>query len=417
MRMSRNVGFGVSVAVFIIVARYAAAEDWPAFRGPDGQGVGQAKKLPVEWGDSKNLVWKTTLPGAGSSSPVCLNGKLYLTCYSGYGQGQSGSNIDDLRRHVLCVDGKTGKILWNTVVPPKPPEREKVRDHGYAASTPVTDGEHLYVFFGKCGVFKFDLNGKKIWQADVGSGTHAWGSGSSPILHDGLVIVNASVESGKLIALSKKTGKEVWSAPGMKMCWGTPQIVDIDGKKELVISVKNQILGFDPASGKRLWNARGVPDYICPSVVSQDGVVYAIGGRKSKAFAVKAGGRGDVTKTHTVWAADVGANVPSPVIHDGRLYWVSDRNRHAYCLDLKDGSIVYDERFPADPWASMLCADGKLFVVSRNKGAFVLPAKPEFKILGKNSFSDKTLFQASPIIADGDLILRSDAALYRVGGN
>lgn len=398
-----------------IISTSIYAQDWPQFRGPGGQGISSAKDLPTTWDDQKNLIWKTKLPGPGASSPIVIGDKLYLTCYSGYGMGQSGGNIDQLKRHVICVNAKDGKILWDTKIPPKQPEQKKVRDHGYAAQTPASDGKYLYVFFGKCGVFKFDLKGSKIWEANVGNRTHSWGSGTSPILCDDVVIVNASVESRSLVGLDKKTGKELWRAKGMNSSWNTPHVIKINGKNEVVVSVKNFILAYDPATGKELWRCRGVPDYVCPSIVSKDGIVYVIGGRQSKAFAVRAGGRGDVTDTHTVWTAKVGANVSSPVVHDGHLYWVSDRNRHAYCLDLKDGSIVYNERFPGQPYASILAADGKLYVVTRRAGTFVLPAKPEFKILAKNKMSDRSQFNACPIIANGKLILRSDSTLYCIG--
>ena len=158
-----------------------------------------------------------------------------------------------------------------------------------------------------------------------------------------------------------------------------------NGKHELAVSVKGWILGFDPGTGKELWRCEGIPDYICPSIVSHQGVLYALGGRSSKAIAVRSGGRGDVTATHKLWQADGGANVASPVIHDGHLYWVSDRNRQAYCVSLADGSVKYAERFPAQPYASALLADGKIYIVTRN---------------------------ASPIVCNGNLILRSDQNLY-----
>jgi len=388
--------------------------DWPQFRGPGGQGVSSQTGLPTTWSDTENLLWKTALPGGGASSPIYLDGKLYLTCYTGYGQGQGG-DISKLKRHLLCVDVKDGKVLWNTTVPPCPPEQSRVRDHGYAASTPATDGKHLYVFFGKCGVFKFDLAGKEVWQASVGSGTHNWGSGTSPVLCGDVVIVNASVESKSLVALNKQTGEEAWRAGGMSMSWNTPHLVDVKGRKEVVVSVKGRVLAFDPATGRKLWHCRGIPDYVCPSIVSKDGVVYVIGGRQSRALAIRAGGSGDVTASHKIWEARVGANVSSPVAYGEHLYWVSDRNRHAYCLKLADGSIVYDQPFPAPPYASMLAAGGKLYVVTRQGGTVVLEAGPKYKVLATNRLQDRSEFKASPIVADGKLILRSNRALYCIG--
>lgn len=401
-----------AVLFLVSISTTVSADDWKQFRGPGGLGLSAEENLPVEWNDNKNVAWKAALPGYGASSPITLGEKIYVTCYSGYGTDESQS-MDDLTLHVTCLNRKDGNLVWDEKVKPKLPESERVRDHGYAGPTPATDGEHLYVFFGKTGVLKFDLGGKQIWQTDVGSKTHGWGCGTSPVLFENLVIVNASVESGSLVGIDKDTGDEVWRAEGMNRSWNTPHLVQLDnGQHELVVSVKDHILGFDPKTGKELWRCEGVPDYVCPSVISQDGVAYVIGGRRSMAIAVRAGGRGDVTKTHRVWVAKAGANVTSPIIHDGHLYWVSDRNKVAYCVRLSDGEVVYSERFPEQPYASATAGDGKIYIVTRYGGTYVLAAKPEFTQLAHNELDDKSTFNASPVISNGQLLLRSDRFLY-----
>ncbi len=407
-----------SVFVIALLSQTSAAEDWPQFRGPGGQGVSQAKNLPVTWSDTENLVWKTAMPGSGSSSPIALNGRLYLTCYSGYGLDQDGGSLDDLMLHLLCVDGRSGSIVWDKRIKAAQPESKAVRDHGYAAQTPVTDGKHLYVFFGKTGLFKFDLNGEHIWKTSVGTKVHGWGSGTSPVLYKNLVIVNASVESGLLVAINKETGKKVWGAKGMDSSWNTPHLVETpQGNQELAVTVRKWVLGFDPETGKELWRCEAIPDYICPSIVSHNGVVYATGARQSNMVAIRSGGRGDVTNTHKLWQAEVGANVSSPVVHDGHLYWTSDRSKTAYCLSLDDGSIKYAQSVKGDPYASTLLADGKLYVVTRYNGTLVLAAKPQFQQLAHNRLSDKTVFNASPVVCGGNLILRSNRSLYCFGKN
>ena len=393
------------------------AADWRQFRGPGGQGASNETDLPLTWNSSENLIWKAKLPGPGASSPIVLGDKLYVTAYSGYGvERGGGGEMEDLRLHVVCVRAADGKIVWDRELKPRLPESERVRDHGYAAPTPATDGQNLYVFFGKSGVLKLDLKGEVIWQAEVGDGLNGWGCGTSPVLYENLVIVNASVESGSLVALDKDTGDEVWRAKGMRASWNTPHLVEVQGKTELVVSVRGRILAFDPTNGQPLWNCDGIQDYVCPSIVSRDGIIYAIGGRTSRAIAVRAGGRGDVTDTHRLWEARAGANVCSPVIHDGHLYWVSDRNRTAYCLRLSDGQIAYEQRFPAQPYASALIGDGKQYIVTRNGGTYVLAAKPKFEQLAHNRFDDdRTTFNASPIVAGGKLYIRSNQYLYCVG--
>ena len=392
------------------------AADWPQFRGPGGLGASAESGLPVSWSDTANMNWRTALPGYGASSPITLGDRLYVTCYSGYGTGAGTAKMEDLQLHIVCLTQDDGEIVWDEQIRPRLPESERVRDHGYAGPTPATDGQFLYVFFGKTGVFKFTLDGKQIWQADIGDRTHGWGCGTSPVLYQNLVIVNASVESRSLVALDKETGQEVWRAGGMNSSWNTPHLVELaNGEQELVVSVKNYLLGFDPETGAERWRCDGIQDYVCPSVISHQGVVYAIGGRTSRAIAVRAGGRGDVTRSHRLWEAKAGANVSSPIIHEGHLYWVSDRNRVAYCVRLSDGEVIYSERFRGQPYASAVVGDGKIYIVTRYGGTYVLAATPEFTQLAHNELNDDSTFNASPIISNGNLLLRSDRYLYCIG--
>ncbi len=406
-------GIVVSLCIVVFLNQALFAENWTQFRGPGGLGISQEQNLPATWSETENILWKISLPGYGSSSPIALNGKLYVTCYSGYGIRGVPGRMENLRLHVLSINSKNGRIIWHKQIKPILPESKTVREHGYAAQTPVTDGKSLYIFFGKSGVFKFDLNGRQIWQTSVGTGKHDWGSGTSPILYENLVIVNASVESKSLVAIDKNTGKEVWRTGGMNSSWNTPHLVKTtNGKYELAVTVRKWILGFDPKTGNELWRCEGISDYICPSIVSHEGVLYAMGGRSSKTVAVRSGGRGNVTNTHKLWQADVGANVCSPVVYNGHLYWISDRNRTAYCLSLVDGSVKYSESVGHQPYASTLLADGRFYVVTRNDGTLVLAAKPQFEQLALNVLDDQSTFNASAIAYNGTLILRSDENLY-----
>ena len=397
-----------------------SAQDWTQFRGPGGLGVSPATGLPTTWGKSEHLAWKTPLPGRGSSSPVVLGDKIYLTCYTGYTPDGRG-DMEKLRLHVVALDRESGKLLWNTEVMPKLPEQPRIREgHGYATSTPATDGERLYVFFGKTGAFVFDLTGKQLWQADVGSGLNGWGSAASPVLHSDLVIINASVESESLYGLDKKTGKEVWRARGIKEAWNTPLLVPVKGGgTELVVGMPRKVVGLDPATGKELWTcANDITWYIAPSAVAHDGVVWSIGGRSGNAaVAVRAGGRGDVTRTHRLWTGPKGSNVSSPVVHDGHLYWMHDNLGIAFCAEAMTGKIVYEERVPrADQvYASALLADGKVYYLSRTGKTFVVPAKPKFELLATHDLGDRTMFNASPVAVGNRLLIRSDQALYCVG--
>ena len=402
----------VATLLAVPLSESSNAQDWENFRGPGGQGYSTETNLPAEWSDEENLTWKIQLPGAGSSSPIALGDKLYVTCFSGYGVKPGEGSLEDLKLHLVCVDSKNGNIQWDTKIDSGQPESERVRDHGYAAATPATDGEHIYVFFGKTGVVKFDLEGNKIWQTAVGDGVHNWGCGTSPVLFEDLVIVNASVESGSVVAIDKESGEERWRVESMNMSWSTPHLVEVEGKQELVVNSKGEILAYDPATGDELWNCKGIPDYVCPSIVSHQGVVYVLGGRSSMTVAVKAGGKGEVEE---LWRARVGANVTSPVVFEDHLYWVSDRNSTAYCLQLSDGEVVYQERVDSQPYASSIIADGKIYVVTRRGGTIVLAAKPEFEEIAHNVLTDDSQFNASPIVSREKLYLRSDQNLYCIG--
>jgi outer membrane protein assembly factor BamB len=275
------------------------------------------------------------------------------------------------------------------------------------------------VFFGKTGVFAFDFQGKKLWQQDVGSKTHDWGSATSPVLYKDLVIVNASVESGSLVGLNKKDGTKEWTCSGTNGSWDSPVLVDVGGKKELVVRVPRSILGVDPDTGKKLWHCDGFRDgYVCPSVVAKDGVVYASGGRfEGVAAAVKAGGKGDVTDSNKLWSKRQGGPIPSPAVLGDYLYSVNDGGS-ASCYKAKDGDKVYTGRLKNSGtlYASITVADGKIYAVSREKGTFVLATGPKFEVLGHNTFkSDKSIFNGSLAVSDGQLFLRSDKCLYCIG--
>jgi hypothetical protein len=398
----------------------AMTSNWPNFRGPHSSGISEEKGLPTRWSDTENLVWKTDLPGPGASSPVVWGDSVFVTCYTGYGVDQQNpGNQDDLRRHLIRVDRKSGKVLWDKEVKARLPEPDYtgfLALHGYASSTPATDGERVYVFYGKTGVFAYDFAGKELWQADVGDKDYYWGTGTSPLLYKDFVIVNAGVESDALIALNRKTGKEAWKATGLSGCWGSPVLVDVPGgKPEVVLSLPNVVRGFDPETGKELWKCDGIREnYLCPTVASSGGIVYAIGARAHNALAVKAGGTGDVTKTNLLWTKRVGSNVTSPSVHDDHLYWVDDGGT-AYCLKARDGEQVYAERLKGGVYASVTIADGKVYVVSQRKGTFVLAVGPRFEQLAHNTLSDDSTFNGSPAVSQGQLFLRSDRCLYCIG--
>jgi outer membrane protein assembly factor BamB len=416
-----------SGAASVVPATRAAEvdqEDWPQFRGRGGRGLSDAERVPARWSENENLLWKTELPGAGTSSPVLFGEHIYLTAHSGYGtdRNEPGSR-ENLQKWLLCFDRAGGSLLWKREIAVGGPESEyggRMHWHGYASSTPAADASGVYAFFGRSGVVAFDHQGNPRWHASVGENTHDWGSAASPILYNDLVILNAFVERGELVALDKLTGEEVWSAGGLKESWNTPVLVELsDGSTELVVGIMGKVLGFDPASGERLWQCDGINWYVVGSLVADRGIVYCIAGSQYETVAIRAGGRGDVTASHLLWRANKGSNVSSAIYHEGHLYFAHEQQAIAYCLEGETGEVVYEERIPhrgRQIYASPVIADGKLFYVRRGGNTVVLAAKPGFEVLAHNAIeSDVGFFNASPAIEDGRLYLRSDHYLYCIG--
>lgn len=413
--------------LLVSLASPTIAGDWPQFRGPGGAGI-SSDSAPTTWSESENLRWKTPLPGPGSSSPIVWGDRVFVTCYTGYGVERGSGAPEDLKRHLLCLDRATGKILWQATVDavlPEDPYQGFISEHGYASSTPITDGERIYVFFGKSGVLAYDFDGRRLWQTSVGTGSdpREWGSASSPILYEDTVIVNAAAESEAIFALNKTTGEVVWKAEasGAQNSWSTPMIGALaDGQKEMVLLTPDEVWGLNPQNGKLRWFAAAdMPQPVCTSAVFENGVAFAVGGRQGRSAAVRLGGKGDVTESHRIWTNNGSSYVPSPVVHARRLYWVNDRGI-AYCVDAVSGKTLYEERLRSEGgrasfYASIVLAGDRLYAVSRTAGTFVLAVGPEFRQLAQNRFaSDTSDFNGSPAVSNGELFLRSNRYLYCV---
>ncbi len=411
-------------ALSLLVLTVSAADDWSRFRGPNGSGVSLQAKPPVAWSDTQNLKWKTELPGSGTSSPILVGNRAFVTCWTG--------NSSTLKRQLVCLEQTSGKILWSKNVEAEAQVDSYdgfMREHGYASHTPVSDGERVYVYFGKAGALAFDLEGKELWRVNLGQGANAknWGSASSPVLYKDTVIINASEESHAMFALDKKSGKQVWKseAGSLEYVFGTPVLVEANGRTDLVICVPGEVWGMNPDNGKLRWFARvEMSGNIAPSVIAGEGIVYAFGGFPQTAtVAVKAGGKGDVTSTNILWTSHNSTYIPTPVLSGGRLYFVSDAG-FALCLDAKTGDLIYKERLPGASatgrggkpfYASPVMAGGNYYAVSRRNGAFVIDAQPQFKLVSHNTFSsDDSQFNATPALAGNLMFLRSDRYLYCV---
>ena len=419
------VHFRFPVAVLCVVFSFgitASAGDWPRFRGADGNASSPNASVPLTWSATENMAWKTEIPGHGASSPVVFGGHIYLTSFTGYGlDPDQPGNRDDLQLHVLCFDQITGKLLWNKSIKAAASEQQatrRVADHGYATGTPACDEQAVYAYFGVSGLVAYDHNGELLWQSPSGEDTAGFGSAASPILFNDLVIQNASIEAKAVIAVNRKTGSEAWRIDGVKKSWTTPLVAtSADGRQELIVSDEGHVRGFDPQTGKELWSCSGVQDYVVPCVVAHEGIAYVLGGRKNQAMAIRLGGSGDVTETHRLWETNIGANVTSPVYHDGKLYWASDRGI-AHCMDAATGADVYRERIDTKErvYASTVLAGDRMYLTTRENGVFAIALGPEYKQLAHNVIEgDTSLFNATPAITDKHLFFRTNQWLYCIG--
>jgi outer membrane protein assembly factor BamB len=415
----------------------ATADDWTRFRGPNGSGISpESTAPPIAWGNDKNIKWNVELPGPGLSSPIVVGQRVFLTCWTGYGVDESASQ-DDLRRHLICVDRQTGRILWSREVEPALPEDEfegNFRQNGYASHSPVSDGERVYVFFGKTGALAFDLEGNQLWSADLGkeSSPTTWGSASSPILHGNLLIVTAAAESESIAALNKDTGEVVWKkeAAGFSGTWGTPVLVAVDGRTEVVLAVPGELWAFDVETGKLLWHCEApTSNPVGASVITHDGVIYVMGGRQGGSLAVKAGGSGDVGETHVLWRGNDSIGIGTPLFYDGRIYWVG-RDSVLNCINAADGQRVYQERLESESsapsqgqgggrggrsqeYSSPVAAGGNLYFISRSGAGAVVALGDKFEQLATNSLGEEgEEFSATPAISNGEMYVRSNRRLY-----
>lgn len=444
----------VAVFALLMLISSSVQADWMRFRGPNGSGVSdETQATPAEWSSQKNLKWKVALPGPGSSSPIIVGDKVFVTCWSGYGMSRNEPPGDqkDLRRHLICLDRKTGKVLWDRSVKPVLPEdvyTGMFAEHGFASHTPTSDGKHVYAYFGKSGAVAYDMEGNQLWQTIIGDelDPRRWGSSSSPILYKDLLIVTASAESEAMVALNKETGKEVWrqESTGFNATWGTPIVVPVNQERtDLVIGVPYEIWGLNPENGKLRWYCEAMDtDTYCSSVIAgKDGVVYGIEGRGGGSIAVKVDGSGDVTKSNVLWSGRDANRIETPILYDGRIYFFS--RGIVNCIDAKTGERIFRGRLESDSgstaseepargggfggrrggggfrgsdYSSPVAADGKIYFVSRSGETYVIKASDKLEQLAVNRLtSDEEDFSASPAIDGGDLFIRSDKHLYCVG--
>ena len=426
-------------AVTAAGAQKGTTENWPHWRGPSHTGVATGK-VPLTWSDTSNVKWKVEIPGRGYSTPVGWGNRLFLTTAIPTGKkseqaapaaggrragGGSGAG-EEHRFEVLAVDRMTGKVLWQRTATTAVPHEGYHHLYGsFASNAPATDGQRVYAFFGSRGLFVYDMNGKPLWQKDLGLKMRmrlAFGEGSGVVVDDGRVYLQYDhEEEGFVVALNAADGRELWRAPRMEQSsWSTPLVVTHAGAKQLVVTAQTKVRGYDVATGKVVWEVAGLGGNPIPQPVQFDDTVIVMSGyRNPRLMAVRLGRTGDLTGTDAVvWETTRGTSyTASPALHEGRLYIISD-NGMLNVFDAKTGTPHYVQARLPKPYnfkASPLAVGDRVYLATEEGDVVVVKAGNTFEVLATNTLSDQS-FVASPIVLGGDLYLRSRTHLFRIGG-
>ncbi len=392
-----------------------AADQWPEFRGPTGQGHSEEKGLPVDWSEGRNVLWKTRVPGAGWSSPVVGGDRVWLTTADdATGSGPS----DGMSLRALAFDLETGREVVNVEVF-RARRREAINPkNGRASPTPILDGGRVYVHFGAEGTAALTTSGEILWQTRL-SYASQHGSGGSPVLYRDLLIVNCDGNANEafVAALDSRTGKVRWRRdrqPPAEQAYSTPLVIRVGDQDQLVSVGAYRTVAYDPATGQELWRV-GYGDGFSnvPRPVFGNGLVFiSTGFHQPALLAVRPDGRGDVTNTHVVWTARRAAPyTPSPLLVGSELYFVNDAGI-ASCLDATTGAVRWQQRLRGTYSASPVHADGRIYFLNEDGLATVIAASTTFNTLAVNELDGATL--ASMAVASRSLLIRTASHLYRI---
>jgi outer membrane protein assembly factor BamB len=409
--------FFASFATLVFISLSAPAADWPQFRGPAGDGRADAKNLPSEWSETKNVAWKAEIPGHAWSSPSLYQNRLYLTAAVPV---DAGSAAGPLSLRALCVDAATGKVVWNEQVFEEPADAPKIHSkNSHASPTPIVEQGRVYVHFGHQGTACLDLAGRLAWKNDKIKYAPVHGNGGSPVLEGGLLIFSCDGGSEPfVVALDAKTGDERWRFQRetdypKQFAFSTPAVITVSGRRQLITPGAGVVNALNPATGEEIWRVRYEGYSVIPKPVFGHGLVFLSKGYDSPSvLAIRPDGSGDVTDSHVEWESKPGApHTPSLLLDGDELYMVSDRGV-AVCLDAKTGDQHWQERVGGNYSASPILADGKLFLQSEEGPAIVLKPGKTFERLAETGFPERTL--ASYAVGDNALFIRTEKHLYRV---
>jgi outer membrane protein assembly factor BamB len=412
---------------------------WPQWRGPLGSGEAPHAHPPVEWSETKNVRWKVEVPGKGKSTPVVWGDLVFVTSAVPSAKALEARRAPEAapggRAHpdvkpattayefvVLAYGRKDGALRWSRIVREERPHEGTHQDGTYASGSALTDGKRVYAFFGSRGLYALDLQGRVLWEKDLGlqQTRMSFGEGSTPALYGETLVVPWDHEGADFVAaFDAATGRERWRRERDEPTgWATPHVVVHGGRAQVVVGGTNQVHAYDLETGEPVWHAAGLTANVIPSPVSADGVVYAMSGFRGSALrAIRlADARGDVTGPPALaWSYDKDTPyVPSPLLVKGGLYFLKSNSGVLTVLDPATGAARYTERLEAVPnvYASPVAADGRVYVVGREGTTVVLADGPRLQVLATNRLDDA--FDASPALVDRELYLRGAKHLYRI---
>ncbi|MEC8782274.1 MAG: PQQ-binding-like beta-propeller repeat protein [Planctomycetota bacterium] len=423
--MSRFLLSVLTLPLMLLIAAPCLAQNWPQFRGPDAEGHTTAQNLPLEWSTTENVYWKTEIPGGGWSSPVVVDGRIYLTSAveikSPEPEGEEAGiprNPHSLR--VICVDYESGKPAWSTEVAMVPADTSIHSKNSHASPTPLVSGDRIFVHFGNRGTAALDLDGRILWNRKIDYNP-VHGSGGSPVLFEDHLILNCDGGSDPfVISLHAATGEERWRTPrpefpNQTFSFSTPLLIEVEKRTQCISAGSHVVCSYDPRSGKELWSVRYPNKWsIVPKPVYAGGKVLICTGYEGPAelLAIQPEGEGDVTETHVSWRVDqfVPHN-PSPLVIDDAIYMISDKGI-ASCRDLDSGELHWKARVGGNFSASPIVGEGHIFLMSEAGLCTVIKAAKEYEVVAENDLEERTFSSIAP--QDGNLIIRTETMLYRI---
>jgi outer membrane protein assembly factor BamB len=412
----------VAFRLFLFLVPLAVpAANWPAWRGPLGNGISEERNLPVRWSSNQNVRWRVPLPERGNSTPVVWGNRVFITQAIG------------ARRTVMCFDRATGKLLWQSGVTSK--EQEPTHSTNPYSASPVTDGERVIASFASDGLYCYDFEGKELWKrTDLGRQIHIWGAGAAPAIAGDLCLLNFGPgETTYLLAVEKKTGRTVWKhdepsdyvhpKAGEKEdqgrnylgSWSTPVLMNVDGVPQILMSWPKRLAAYNPATGKEIWHCTGLNPLVYTSPIYEGDIVVAMGGFGGMSIAARAGGSGDTTESRRIWHHPrTKQRIGSGVIYDGHIYIHNDPGV-AECFELRTGKLMWEQRLKGNAatgvnWSSVMLANGHCYTINQGGDCFVFKASPQFELVSINPLGEPA--NASIAASNGDLFVRTHRALW-----